>query len=485
MLMLLVAKEIQKRFYDLRFFLLLAVSLVMGITATAISMREYRHRHGEYVRLRSQAEQQTTLDRTYVVKPPNPLLFIRDGEQDAPILLKMEPAILHYVESADTTERPPIETAIPFDWAFLIVYVYSFLAVLMTYDSVVGEKQSGTLPLVLAGSCRRWTVILACFIGNVVVLWVPLLLTVGLSLLMILLVGQIELGAREWLRIGIALMLSGLFITIMGAVGLFASTVFYRASTALVVSLILWIGMVIVFPNGVRLAVESWGRVPSLHELQENLEGARRVKWGGLSLSGELLWAAVTYPGLTESQREKLIAAVQAKTYADHEQVLEKFAVTTGQILASYHREVSQQAERIRLFSRFSPAFSYQFALEGMIPAGYVRHAQFLAAAERYLDSYTTVARRLRQLLRPQARVEGGFTRFTYKGKVYQLNGIEKISYAHVPFDRSQLPRFRMPLPSLSEAAVGAAWDILALILWTGLLFVGTCVAFLRYDVRA
>lgn len=191
------------------------------------------------------------------------------------------------------------------------------------------------------------------------------------------------------------------------------------------------------------------------------------------------------YPGLTESQREKLIAAIQAKTYADHERALEKFAVTTGQILASYHREVAQQAERIRLLSRFSPAFSYQFALEGIIPAGYVRHAQFLAAAERYLDSYTTAARRLRQLLRPQAHVEGGLTRFTYKGRVYQLNGIEKISYANVPFDRGQLPRFQMPVPSLSEAVAIAAWDILVLILWAGVLFVGTCVAFLGYDVRA
>lgn len=485
MLTLLVTKEIQKRLYDLRFFLLLALSLGMGLTATALSMREYRHRYEEYLRLRVQGEQQTTLDRTYAVKPPNPLLFIRDGEQEAPRVMKIEPDILYYVESTDTTERAPVEIAIPFDWAFLIIYIYSFLAILMTYDSIVGEKQSGTLPLVLAGSCRRSTVILACWIGNSIVLWVPLLMTVGLSLLVILLSGQIPLGISDGLRIGVALVLSGLFVTVMGMVGLLASTVFYRASTALMVSLILWIGLVIVFPAGVRLAVETWRRVPSLHELHENLRGATHVKWSELGLSGDLLMAAVTYPGLTESQREKVIAAIQAKTYADHERALEKFAVTTGQILASYHREVSQRAERIRVFSRFSPAFSYQLALEGILPAGYVRHAQFLAAAERYRDSYTTAARRLRQLLRPQARVEGGFTQITHEGKVYRLKGIEKISYAHVPFDRGQLPRFQMPTPSLREAAATAVWDMLTLVLWMVVLFIGTYVAFSTYDVRA
>lgn len=484
MLSLVIRKEILKRLYDLRFLLLLGVSLMLAVVSTLASAHEFALRRQSYRRQQHQASEHTNLDHAFVVKPPNPFLFIRDGEPDLPRVVKIEPHILYYVENTDTTERSLLENATSLDWIFIFVYVYSFLALLMTYDAIAGEKERGTLAQMLSHSCPRSTVILGSFIGHVFVLWVPLLMTCLLSLLLIVAEGQIRLTFADGLRIGIVILLSGLFATLMGGLGLLASTLFHRSSTALVVALLLWICMVIVVPGGVRLWVEYAYPIPSLKEVRDQLWQAKRIMFAATGISTEPVWEIISTPGLTEAQRRERLAALQAETYARNERALEQFAVTTGKILAAYYAKLAYQAETARWLSRVSPASAYQYAVEEMLPAGTVRHRQFLAAARHSMDAYTAVAGVLRKRLRAKARVRGGWGTITYEGRTYRLNSISEISYADVPFDRRQLPEFQMPASNVTRSMERVGWNALTLILFGFVLFSLTYVIFLQYDVR-
>ncbi len=343
-------------------------------------------------------------------------------------------------------------------------------------------KERGTLAQILSNSCPRSTVILGSFIGNVFVLWVPLLMTCLLSLSLIMADGQVRLTFEDGLRIGLVILLSGLFVTLMG--GLFASTLFHRSSTALVVALLLWICMVIIVPGGVRLWVEYAYPIPSLKEVRDQLWQAKRVMFTATGISTEPVWEIISTPGLTEAQRQERLAALQAETYASNERALEQFAVTIGKILAAYYSKLVYQAETARWLSRVSPASAYQYAVEEILPAGTVRHRQFLAAARRYMDAYTAVAGVLRKRLRSKARVRGGWGTITYEGRTYRLNSISEISYAHVSFDRRQLPKFQMSTPNLARSVEHAAWNAFILILFGLVLFSLTSVVFLKYDVR-
>lgn len=484
MLGLIIKKEILKRLYDLRFFLLLSVSLGLVVVSTWASIDELATRRESYRYLRYHARERTNLDHAFAAKPPNLFMFIRDGEQNLPNLVKLEPHILYYVQNTDTSGQSLLRDAPSFDWVFLIIYVYSFLAILITYDTVAGEKESGTLRQVLSNTCSRSIVILGSFVGNIIVIWIPLVISCLLGVLLILLDDCVQLDLEGWIKIGLAILLSAQFILVIGGIGLLTSAFFERASTALVASLLVWVCLVVVIPGAARLLVESWYPIPSLKELQSQIEAAKRVKFSATGLSGQEIWDIVTMPGLTETQKQKRLAALQAETYARHERAIEAFAITTGKILAAYSAKLMHQTEMVRLLSRLSPAATYQYAMESILPAGIVRHRLFLSSAEQFLHAYTDIVRSLRQRFRDRADIRGGWTQITYHGVTYRLHGIESISYANVRFDRDLLPEFRMLTPNLSQGIQRALLDVCVLGLFGALAFVLALVLFLRYDIR-
>ena len=64
------------------------------------------------------------------------------------------------------------------DWAFIIGYVLSLIALLFTFDSVSGEREQGTLRLMLANSIPRHTVLIGKFLGALISITIPFLLAV-------------------------------------------------------------------------------------------------------------------------------------------------------------------------------------------------------------------------------------------------------------------------------------------------------------------
>ena len=59
------------------------------------------------------------------------------------------------------------------DWAFVIGYVLSLIALLFTFDSVAGEREHGTLRLMLANPIPRHTVLIGKFLGAFISVNIP------------------------------------------------------------------------------------------------------------------------------------------------------------------------------------------------------------------------------------------------------------------------------------------------------------------------
>jgi ABC-type transport system involved in multi-copper enzyme maturation permease subunit len=483
MLSFIVQKEVLKRIYDLRFALLLVISVVLAMAAALLFQQEFGQQLRTYNQMSKLAFEQTSLERTYVLKPPNALAFIDASERDFTNQLRLQPNILYYVEESGATPSL-VETGARLDWVFIFIYVYSFFAAMMTYDAIAGEKELGTLRLMLSNSCSRSQVILGSLLGNTLALWIPLLIVSLLSVVMITLSQQVQLTTRDWLGLGWAVLLSGLFVMVAGQLGLLASTLFQRTSTALIVTLVIWVTLIVIVPNGVRLTVEYLRPIPSLKDLQDQLWSAKMEKFQGQEISGLDIVRIISLPGLTETQKRERIAAKQSEIYAKHERSIEKFNLRTGQILQDYYHRLTAQAELVRAFSRCSPASAYEHALEKVLPAGYWRHQLFINSARQYLSDYTQIASSLKAQRRNRANVSRSWTEVSDEVTIYRLYGIDEISYADVPFDKQQLPQFRLFIPNLEGRIKSALWDLATLLFFTLIIFSLTYVRFLTYDVR-
>ncbi len=89
------------------------------------------------------------------------------------------------------------------DWAFIIGYVLSLIAILFTFDAVSGERELGTLRLMLANPIPRHTVLIGKFFGALISIGIPLALAVLMNLLLISTSSAVQISLDAWGRLGI------------------------------------------------------------------------------------------------------------------------------------------------------------------------------------------------------------------------------------------------------------------------------------------
>ena len=71
------------------------------------------------------------------------------------------------------------------DWAFIIGYVLSLIALIFTFDAISSEREHGTLRLMLANAIPRQTVLIGKFLEALISITIPFMLAVLVNLLML------------------------------------------------------------------------------------------------------------------------------------------------------------------------------------------------------------------------------------------------------------------------------------------------------------
>jgi len=127
----------------------------------------------------------------------------------------------------------------------LSIYLIPLIALMLAFDTIVGEYERGTLLLLLTYPVRRWQIIIGKFLGHLSILAIAILLGYGIVALYFAFDG-VGTG-QEWqdyfLMMGSSLLLGAIFI----ALGYLVSVVVQQRSTATGISLGLWLFIVVFY----------------------------------------------------------------------------------------------------------------------------------------------------------------------------------------------------------------------------------------------
>ena len=210
-------REILDNMTRFRFALTLILAMVMmAMNAVIFVSSQYPRRIAEYSQDTNKAAESLEKKSSslgelavkgpgYLYKSPSPLTFIATGE-DANLPKRVEGASsggygigmttpdykFNYSWSANWWFQYPHDTSrqndsLPnfteLDWAFIIGLVMSFMAILFTYDAISGERETGTLSLLMSNSVSRATVLLGKFIGAFLTILLPLFIGILLNLM--------------------------------------------------------------------------------------------------------------------------------------------------------------------------------------------------------------------------------------------------------------------------------------------------------------
>jgi len=263
MLKTIITRELLNNIFNLRFVVGLVLCVIITVACIIILSNDYRQKMEDYyLRVNLQDETlsnyatRSRLFRMYPSqKPPDrfrPLIIGISGDEN--------------VESFDDNPLPILFP--PFDFLFIVTIIMSLLAILFSYDTVTGERQSGTLRLVISNSISRTKILFGKFIGGTASLLIPFILSLLVGALYISLNPSIQWDGSAWAEFGLLTAASITFVTLFYLLGLMISTFTRYSSTSILNCLFLWVLFILVIPNICPYISAQLYRIPSIKETE-------------------------------------------------------------------------------------------------------------------------------------------------------------------------------------------------------------------------
>jgi ABC-2 type transport system permease protein len=207
-----------------------------------------------------------------VYRPPNVLSVFSEGvEKRLGTSAKIWDSGVPEVSATSGEVNPYMSMFPALDVSLVLRVVFSALALLVAYNVISGEREQGTLKLILSGKISRHQVLLGKLLAGLMILIVPVTIVFILGLLLLMSFPMIELTTSDWAGIGLMYIASLTFISAMYTLGLLFSTLTKKSAISLVLGLFAWVIFVVVVPSGSIYLATQICRLES----QEKLEAQR------------------------------------------------------------------------------------------------------------------------------------------------------------------------------------------------------------------
>ena len=453
MLSHIIKKEIINNILSFRFAISYVLLFALVLLAVFLMSNEYGTRQREYASISK--KERAHIDQLQRIEDPRALfraisavsfnglrqprsasILARGLDNEIPIEVPAFGAI-RGLSSAERAGRNALREVFQApDFVYVVNVVMSLLALLFVFDSICGEKDQGTLKLLLAHSLPRDTLLLGKWVGGYISVAMPFSMAALAGFIYVYASGA--LNADGLWRFVLIYGLSLVYISAFFTLGLMISTLAHRPSTALLIALLVWICWILVVPNIAPVVARLVAPVPSRQVIES--EKASIDREAQLLLNG--IQKRKVYGD--EKEVERIRSDVAGKM-----RKLEQFYVERLQV----------QIELTQNLARLSPSASYLFAATRLAGTGPVLAGYFDQSMARYQDEYGRFRRELYHATIGNNPQDGDWLR------------------------SEDMPRFFVTLEKATDSLDAALFDILLLLVFNALFFMLAYAFFLRYDV--
>lgn len=349
------------------------------------------------------------------------------------------------------------------DLTFIVRVILSLFAMLMTFDAVSGEKEQGTLSLVLSNAVPRHKVVLGKILGGFSALSLTLVLPLMIGLLALVFsypTFLVHMSTDAWIRLGVMVSAYLVFLLVFFSAGLFVSSLCRHSATSFVALLTLWVLFAAIIPQLSLAAAERLLPYESYNVLQ-----TRAFKEIG-ELHALRLQRFYENQGYGRAIRENRLPQLIADIM-DAELDLQQ------EITDKYERQFRRQQDSQISFSTtlgraLSPTCALSFAVQSLAGTGWDRQREYLSQLREFQKAFRSYIVGAIESI----RVDNYWDVFDalYRNKELDV-------------DRRAVT-FEFREESLAVVLSRCAWDMATLAIFAALFFAAAFVSFLRYDVR-
>ena len=504
-LWLVIQREFVSNVLTSRFMIGFIVCLLSTAVAVFVQVDDYEKRLVGYNTAVREAQEEAREWDLYVnIKPkahrkPNPLGIFNVGTENFganTVTVELSKPIFEFVTFpiwlAPTQKRgsdnPFLAMFLTVDVVFIFKIVLSALAILFAYNTISGEREDGTLKLVLSNAIPRDIVVLGKYLGGMLSLFPIILVSLLVALLIAFASPVTAFDSNDSAHIILIFGVSLLYVSTWYLLGLVLSVWTKEAATTLILSMFIWVLLTSIHSNVVTFAVEKFPLHPSKSEQsvlqpafdvwdQFRKERNAYVKQRGYDdLKKSITWEPGTVSTgtgsgsmsggyfLTESYSvnsiEKADTTIFQEILGYQEQLRIEYANKAEEILKEPAEARERNAKFADALSRISFADTYHFAVGAIAGTDRQRYNDFIADARAY-------KREIVEYLKDKKAFSSRAWFSTDKGAA----------------ELTDLPVFKQRRLSLPESFSRASIDILILLAWNIVLFMAAYVSFLRYDM--
>jgi ABC-type transport system involved in multi-copper enzyme maturation permease subunit len=350
MLISIIKREFQDNLFSFRFSVTLIICLVLFLTSAYLMSSDYQRRLEHYSAARSEQKDNKINERL-----PIPLSVLAKGLDNS----------MGY----DQRHNPLFSVFDSLDFMYIVKVALSLMAIFFSFGVISGEKEAGTLALTMSNSVSRSKVILGKWIGNYAALMVPFLIAVIIELLMINLSDSINTEDEVWIRMGLIILLSLVYISVFFGLGVFISVVTQKASTSLILSLMLWAVLILAVPSMAVLVSKRAVDAPSTQEVRLKKQAIRQA--ANIETTRKLEENSISDP----KERQKVRDESWKRINEEHKKLDDERKLKLRH-LVSITKDIS----------RISPSSSYVFAVTTLARTGIEDRQSYDDIAEKDVE---------------------------------------------------------------------------------------------------
>ncbi|MCE5251942.1 ABC transporter permease [bacterium] len=465
MLSTVVIRELRHNFLSLRFSLALLITVLVFGFGTVAFMKKYSARMDQYTKYQNELEraaQQTAgsnftqlavKKQDFIMKPRKDSFISSSWENHIPNSIQFSAYNVFGFESRAGSSNPYLNLTQELEWSFIVSIILSFTMLMLSFDSISGEKEAHTLALSLTNSVSRGTLLMGKFLATVMTSMVMLVAGICLSLIMLLVSGTFDVSLSIMGEVLGFIFFSGVFLASIAACGLFSSVIVKNSDLSLLIALVLWVLFVVIVPNSAIFWSQNIFPIDTSDAVNEKVQSARdALEKSGREGRWQMIFEQPFYPF--------------HEVRADHQTNLMNSEM---QLRNAYYHDMFRQLERARLLTLISPVSQYQYLCEAVVGGGFLRfqsvwnglhvyQAQFLAFFKEK-DAQDT-------------------------GSPHWYNPYEDVSTTRKPVNFGEIPVFNEKPVSFGERFTFARTYFVVIVLYTAVVFFLTFALFVKYDVR-
>ena len=276
------------------------------------------------------------------------------------------------------------------DFVFFVRIIGSLMAFVFTYDAVSGERQQGTLRLMMTNAISRPLFLLSKFLGSYlsfVVAFVPALVGV---IIVLYLHPDVDLHSSDWWSVCSLFLLALLYICGFFMLGLFVSCITKQPKTTLTALMTIWVFLVLVIPSFSPFLAIKFRPVSSLYDVRTRIAALKEDVSQPFYKEWDDLYQGIRWEELSQSEREALREASRRIWYRRERVIMNLCSGEIMQIRLAFINDMRTQVRMSQYISLVSPSVALTYVASDIAHTGIESEWNFRRAVLLFRGQFLT-----------------------------------------------------------------------------------------------